>query len=202
MGWHLESRENDFARTLAAADKAIELGPDLADGYAARGYVRLLKTTDWSGAQADLARALALNPGNTDAIGSQGDLLATLGRLPEAIATLRRATELDPLSVHAAWRLAWFHLGAGHVEEARDIARRTLELFPEHAGTARTLGFALLLEGRLDEAQAAFHRSSSEPFREMGTALVEHARRTRARIAAGARPPHCDIGKGIDVSDR
>jgi TolB-like protein/cytochrome c-type biogenesis protein CcmH/NrfG len=176
VGWHLESRENDFARTLAAADKAIELGPDLADGYAARGYVRVLKTTDWAGAQADLARALALSPGNADAIGSQGDLLSTLGRLPEAIAALRRATELDPLSVHAAWRLAWFHLGAGHVEEAREIARRTLELFPEHAHTARTLGFALLLEGSLDEAQAAFQRSTSEPFREMGTALVEHAR--------------------------
>ena len=176
VGWHLESRENDFARTLAAADKAIELGPDLADGYAARGNLRVLKTTDWAGAQADLARALALSPGNADAIGSQGDLLATLGRLPEAIAALRRAAELDPLSVHAAWRLAWFHLGAGHVEEAREIARRTLELFPEHAHTARTLGLALLLEGSLDEAQAAFQRSTSEPFREMGTALVEHAR--------------------------
>jgi len=34
----------------------------------------------------------------------------------------------------------------------------------------------LLLETRLDEAQAAFQRSSSEPFREMGTALVEQAR--------------------------
>jgi len=176
VGWHLDSRENDFARTLAAADKAIELGPDLADGYAARGYVRVLKTTDWAGARADLARAIALSPGNADAICSQGDLFATLGRLPEAIATLSRATELDPLSVQAWWRLAWYHLGAGHVEEAREIARRTLELFPEHSHAARTLGFALLLETRLDEAQAAFQRSSSEPFREMGTALVEHAR--------------------------
>jgi TolB-like protein/Flp pilus assembly protein TadD len=176
VGWHLDSRENDFARTLAAADKAIELGPDLADGYAARGYVRVLKTTDWAGARADLARALALSPGNAEAICSQGDLFATLGRLPEAIATLSRATELDPLSVQAWWRLAWYHLGAGHVEEAREIARRTLELFPEHSHAARTLGFAWLLEARLDEAQAAFQRSSSEPFREMGTALVEHAR--------------------------
>jgi len=163
VGWHLDSRENDFARTLAAADKAIELGPDLADGYAARGYVRVLKTTDWAGARADLARAIALSPGNADAICSQGDLFATLGRLPEAIATLSRATELDPLSVQAWWRLAWYHLGAGHVEEAREIARRTLELFPEHSHAARTLGFALLLETRLDEAQAAFQRSSSEP---------------------------------------
>jgi TolB-like protein/cytochrome c-type biogenesis protein CcmH/NrfG len=175
-GWHLESRENDFARTLAAADRAVELGPDLADGYAARGYVRVLKTTDWAGAQADLTRALELSPGNADAIGSQGDLLATLGRLPESIATLRRAAELDPLSVQAWWRLAWIHLGAGHVEEAREIARRTLELFPEHAHAARTLGFALLLQGHLDEAQDAFQRSTSEPFREMGAALVEHAR--------------------------
>src|SRR5207237_3581329 len=55
-------------------------------------------------------------------------------------------------------------------------ASAMLQLFPEHAHAARTLGFTLLVMGRLDEAQAAFQRSSIPAFREMGVALVEQAR--------------------------
>ena len=177
VGWHLAGRQQDVARALAAADKAVELAPNLPDGYVARGFLRgSVKIGDWAGARADLARALELSPGNSEALDSQGDLLATLGRLPEAIANLRKAAELDPLLPQTLWRLAYFHLGAGHVEEAREIASHALELFPEHGHTARTLGFALLLLGRLDEAEAAFQRSSFPAFRKMGTALVEHAR--------------------------
>jgi TolB-like protein/Tfp pilus assembly protein PilF len=175
-GWYFSSRQKDLARALAAADKAIELGPNLSEGYEARGFLRQTKTTDWSGAQADFARALELSPGNAEALVHQGELLATLGRLPEGLAALRRAVELDPLSPTARWMLALLHLGSGHLEEARTTAGRALELFPEHAHAARTLGFALLLEGRLDESRAAFQRSSIPAFGAMGTALVEHAR--------------------------
>ena len=45
-------------QALAAADKAVELAPDDADAYATRGYMRLRRTWDWSGAQADLEKAL------------------------------------------------------------------------------------------------------------------------------------------------
>lgn len=142
----------------------------------ARGFLRSVKIGDWEGARADLARALELSPGNSEALDTQGDLFATLGRLPEALANLRKAVELDPLSPQTLWRLAYYHLAAGHTEEAREMASHALELFPEHAHSARTLGFALLLLGRLDEAEAAFQRSTIPAFREMGTALVEHAR--------------------------
>lgn len=175
VGWYHDARQNDLERALAAADKAIALGPDLPDGYAARGFLRFNKTNNWTGAREDLARALALSPGNAEPMIDQGALFAALGRLPESIAILRKASELDPLS-EARWRLAFVHLGSGHLEEGRATAQHTLDLFPEHAHAARTLGFALLLENRLDEAQVAFQRSSIPAFREMGTALVEHAR--------------------------
>jgi tetratricopeptide (TPR) repeat protein len=174
-GWYLAGRQQDVARALDAADKAVELAPRLPDGYVARGFLRSVKTHEWAAARADFASALELGPGNSEALDAQGDLLATLGRLPEAIASLRKAAELDPLSPQTLWRLAYYHLAAGQAEEAREIASHALELFPQHAHTARTLGFALLLLGRLGEAQAAFDRSSLPAFRDMGTALVEHA---------------------------
>ncbi len=175
-GWHSAGRQQDVARALAAADKAVELAPGIPDGYVARGFLRSIKIGDWTGARSDLARALEFSPGNSEALDAQGDLFATLGRLPEAIANLRKATEIDPLSPDALWRLAYYHLVAGHKEESRGIAAHALELFPESGHSARTLGFASLLLGRLDEADAAFQRSSHPAFRDMGTAMVEHAR--------------------------
>ena len=50
-------------RALAAAEQAIARDPTLADGYAARGAVRI-ESWDWAGAQADLEKARALNPEN------------------------------------------------------------------------------------------------------------------------------------------
>jgi len=51
-------------RAFAAAEKAVALGPDLAEGYVARGLVRALAQWDWDGARSDLERALALGPEN------------------------------------------------------------------------------------------------------------------------------------------
>jgi TolB-like protein len=180
----LEDHRGNLARALATADKAIELGPDLPDGYTSRGFLRQVKTGDWKGAEGDFARALALRPGDVDATVYQGDLLATLGRLPEAIAVIQKALDMDPLSVEAWWRLALIQLGSGSLEQARETAKRTVELFPEHGHAGRTLGLVLLLEGRYDEAEAAFSRTRPH-FREMGVALVEHGRgnRTKSREA-------------------
>ena len=49
-----------LSKNLFAAEKAVALAPDLADGYVARGSIRTQMTWDWAGAQADLEKALAL----------------------------------------------------------------------------------------------------------------------------------------------
>jgi adenylate cyclase len=48
-----------YQPALAAADKAVALAPQAADGYTARAFLRSHLTQDWTGAQADLAKALA-----------------------------------------------------------------------------------------------------------------------------------------------
>ncbi len=50
-------------RAMDEAERAILVRPRLADGYAARGFLRGLRVPpDWEGAEADLGRALELNP--------------------------------------------------------------------------------------------------------------------------------------------
>jgi tetratricopeptide (TPR) repeat protein len=83
---------------LEPAETAIRLAPDLADGYVARGEVRITFRLDVPGGRADLEKALALNPSDSIVQITFGRLMIALGRLPDAIAAARKATELDPLT--------------------------------------------------------------------------------------------------------
>ena len=89
-------------RQAEAAAKAVVLAPDQGYGYAARGDLRYTFARDWTGAQADFEKALAFDPANAAVQRGYGLLLASLGRLPEALAATRKAAELDPLS-SSAW---------------------------------------------------------------------------------------------------
>jgi serine/threonine protein kinase/tetratricopeptide (TPR) repeat protein len=161
-------------QALAAADKAVELAPDEADTYAARGYMRLRRTWDWSGAQADFEKALSLDPANSTLQWRYSMLLHAFGRQPEAIAAAKKATELDPLSA-AAWTI----LG-GYLTENRQFAaahkalRRALEIQPESPIALAFLGGLQLDEGKATEALSTFRQVSAEDARLYGVARAEH----------------------------
>jgi len=166
---------SEWPRALAAAEKAIALSPNRADGYFARGLLRQGALQDWAGARADLERARSLNPGSPGILLYHASLLAALGRLPEAIIALQEAAVIDPLSADIPVWLSAVYLGTGQVALAEAAATRALEISPEHGRAARNLGFALALQDRLPEARAAFRRSTNRIFVRMGDVMVEHA---------------------------
>ncbi len=163
-------------RALAAADRAIALAPGMAAGYATRGSLRTTMTWDWSGAKEDLLRALERNPLDGEALAGWGAVQASLGHLPEGIASLRKAIDVDPLAPEYLAYLSFLLIGAGRLDEAREAASRSVEIDPEYSPGPRNLGIALLLAGRLDESAAAFARCLTRGSRLLGVALVEHAR--------------------------
>jgi len=118
-------------RAMVAADRAVALAPDLAEASATRGKARSWIAWDWTGARADLERAVRLNPGDALVQQQYSALLASLGRLPEAINAGRRATELDPLRGNA-WQLLgyWYNLN-GQFDVAGPALDRALELNPD-----------------------------------------------------------------------
>ena len=163
-------------RAADSADKAIELAPDEAEGYAARGYLRTNFSWDWIGAQADFTRARTLNPVDGEVQRRYGGLLGSLGRLPEAIAALKKATVLDPLS-----NLAWLDLGyyltySGDYWAAHEALRRALEIQPDDPYGQYCLGRLQLLEGKGLEAVATFNKlaGTDRTFYLQGVALAEH----------------------------
>jgi tetratricopeptide (TPR) repeat protein len=162
-------------RAVAAAEKAIALGPDLSDGYLARGFVRVPIHWDWEGARADFARALALNPDNPEALMEySATVLRALGQLSEAATLTRKAAELDPLNARV-WSILGTTLAMSHqLGAAREAFNRSLELSPQQSFTPYNMSLTFLYEDQPAAALAASQRSPFEIYRLAGAAEAHH----------------------------
>jgi tetratricopeptide (TPR) repeat protein len=161
-------------KALAAADKAIALDPNLADGYWARGNLRASVTWDWAGARSDFQKAVALNPGDARILQGYGSLLASLGQLPEAIETTRKAAEAEPVLFSVWQALGYYQESAGQLDEARQSQERALALKPGFPFVHFRLGAIALQDHQPKAAAAAFAASGYEPLQLLGASLAEH----------------------------
>ena len=155
--------------------RAVELAPELSEAYAARAFFRVNLRQDWAGGRADMERALELNPGDPEVMWRFArTVLGPIGRVEEAIALARRASQLDPIS-HAPWStLAALYLALERLELARSAALRSLELWPEQDSAPIYLATAELLEHRPEAAIAAAHRSAEKVFHLQFEAAAYH----------------------------
>jgi len=133
-----------------AVNRAAELAPDLPDVLAARAGLRLADW-DWTGAKADLNRALEIDPENAEAILWMAEYLAWMGRLPEVVTWDRRRVEKEPISSSA-----WNNLGVDYwylsrFGEAESAFSRAEEVDPS-LKLAVNRGMLLLSAGRPGEA--------------------------------------------------
>ncbi|HEX6899959.1 MAG TPA: winged helix-turn-helix domain-containing protein [Thermoanaerobaculia bacterium] len=121
--------EQDIDLAEAAARRALELDPQSADAYAVLGSAHLLRH-DWKEGGRELRKALALNPGLTDAHHWYAFWLSFQGRHDEAISSIERAIDLDPASMLVGSDYAWVYYLARRYEDAIRRSRDTLALIP------------------------------------------------------------------------
>jgi len=151
--------EEAFRRAKAAVAQALELDDGLAEAHAMLGQLKFVCDYDWAGAEAELKRALELNPNSGDTYDVYGLMLSALERYDEAIEAQRRAHELDP--IHHRMDIATTYLRAGRYDEALTAVSRVLELDPHFALAHATLAWVHLLSGRQDQGLAALERALS-----------------------------------------
>jgi TolB-like protein/Flp pilus assembly protein TadD len=164
-----------YESALADAEKAVALAPGLAAGYSARGFVRAVYRLDFAGGQADLDKAVALNPGDAWVLHRSAILLGILGNLPEAIVRDEQALALDPLSAEICMRLAFFLVADQQLARARPLYERALAIAPHFILPRFHLGELELLEGQPERALASFHQTKEEVFRLSGQAKAEYS---------------------------
>jgi TolB-like protein/Tfp pilus assembly protein PilF len=164
-----------LTRATAAAERAITLAPQAADGYYARADLRSIFLWDWLGAHADYSRALAIDPNNSDTLYGYSDLLGTEGKIPEALAQIDKAIRIDPLVGTFYSLRARLLLDSGDLAAARDAYQQLLRLNPAHPHANVDLAIIELLSGRPEQALALLQRPAAPGWRLMGSAMVEHS---------------------------
>ena len=162
-----------IADSRADAEKAVALGPEEPEGYTTRGYIRSNWGWDWAGAQADYEKALALDAAYADAKRRYVGLLASVGRLPEAVVQGKRATELDPLNADAWWGLAVALDATGNRPGALEAIHRALEIQPGDSYSMYWLGVIQLTGGQPAVALETFRKVDLGGFRLTGIAMAE-----------------------------
>jgi len=151
----------------AAAQKALELDPTLAEPHSTLGQI-LYYAFDFSQSKKEFERAIALDP--NDATAHQwfgnGPLIVT-GEFDRAIAEGKRAVELDPLSLVINTDLAVSYTMARRYSEVIEQFNKILAMDPRFYYARWTFGLALQFDGQLPEAIAQYKKAAEltdDPF--------------------------------------
>ena len=159
----------------AAAKRALELNPDLAEAHASMGMILESFEWDWEGAEREHRRALELDPENPNLQHRLGMHLLYRGRFDEAAARFQEARRIDPLSplLQVAKGLpAHF---ARRPEEAIAAFRHAVTLTPAFLIGHLMLGLALVERGKLEEAVASFEKGLAIAETPDALAMLGHA---------------------------
>ncbi len=123
--------KESFPEAKAAATKALVLDPNLAEAHAALGLVKSHYDFDFPGAQREFLKAIELNSNYANAhLFYAGAYFTPMGQHGEAIAQVKKALEVDPLSSSLNNYMGMTYVLAGDHEAALRQYQRTIELDP------------------------------------------------------------------------
>jgi adenylate cyclase len=144
-----------FAKARTAAEKAIELDPNLADAHLALANVQISHDWDWDGAEESLNRANSLRPGDPDIVAEIALLKRIRGDRNSAFEDVERALAQDPLN-HS---LSRFRIGMlsrmGRLDEALAKAEFLANARPDSGAVHHTIANIYIQRG--DFRQALVH---------------------------------------------
>jgi tetratricopeptide (TPR) repeat protein len=141
-----------YPMAKAAALRALKIDPTLGDAHVSLGLVEASYDWDWAGAEDAFLKAIELRPGYANAHHWYALHLATVGRFDQAIAEIKRAKELDPLSPSIAANVGSVYVSARRYQEATAAIRETIEMHPQFPAAHWYLGVVLLVTDACAEA--------------------------------------------------
>ena len=145
-------QQQAVADAKAAAGKALELDPELAEPHVTLSQISLMDSWDWETARTEIKKALELNPGSSAARHWYGFLLAYQGKAAEARKEIVQARDSDPLSPILQNNVGWTYYIEGDYEHARQELLQTEKANPDFSQTRLGLGSIYLHDGESQKA--------------------------------------------------
>src|SRR5207248_3875931 len=146
-------------KAKAAAIKALQLDSTLGEAHNSLAFCLDGFDWDFESAEKEFRRAIILNPAYASAHHWYAWHLALVGRKTEAIAEMRKAENLDPLSLIINADLAELLVIAHFYDESIQQSRKTIEMDPNFALAHNQLAQAYLQKHLLDEAVAELQKA-------------------------------------------
>jgi len=143
---------DEMPKAKAAAQKAVDADPTLAEAYTSRAFVRLAYDWDWFGAQSDFQTALKLNPKYPTAHQWYASYLMQMGKFSLAKAEIEEAHKLDPLSPIISSNTGLYSYYEHNYDDAIGKYKVTLQSDPDFWVARHYLALAYVQKGMYDEA--------------------------------------------------
>jgi len=152
------SSEEGIPRARSAVQRALALDDSLAETHAALGRLKFYYEWDYPTAEREFRRAIELNPNYATAHLWYAEFLRAMGRHGEAQAEVKRARELDPLSLIISTSIGVTYFFARQYIPAIEQYRKTLEIDPNYLSAISWLGMAYEQTGQYQEAITTFQK--------------------------------------------
>jgi TolB-like protein/DNA-binding winged helix-turn-helix (wHTH) protein/tetratricopeptide (TPR) repeat protein len=179
---------SSLAKSTAAARRALDLDDGSAEAHATLGMIAVNTDPDWKTSDVEFRRALELDPNDVTAHQGLAFFLLFAGRGEEAVAEIRLARQLDPLSAGISSSEGHILYATRHFDEARASLRRSIELAPESGRPYATLALLELESGNpaeaLKEARVGLELNVDDPaiMGEAGYVLARTGQAPEARM--------------------
>ncbi|MGA9774073.1 MAG: protein kinase [Blastocatellia bacterium] len=180
-----------FLRAKATAMMALKLDENLAEARASLAHIRFWYEWDWLGTEREFKQSIELNPGYATAHLWYSLYLAAMDRMPEAVVEVKRAQELDPLSLVINFNVARVLYFAREFDEAMDQCLKALEMYPNFPVGYRRLGQIYEQKEMYAEAITELERAlalapdDTETMSVMAHVYAAWGRKTDAEVSLG-----------------
>jgi TolB-like protein/Tfp pilus assembly protein PilF len=184
-------RPQAMEKARAAAQKALAMDDSQAEAHTSLAFVEMHYDWDWPAAEKEFLRALQLNPGYATAHHWYAYFLISQDRKDDAVREIRRAQELDPLSLIITRDVGEILYFSRRYDEAIEQCRQTLERDPDFYLAHMLLGSAYQRKKAYPDMIREFHLADDGSQHQawalsslgLGEATLHHDRETRRILA-------------------
>lgn len=143
---------DEMPKAKAAAQRAVDADPTLAEAYTSRAFVKLAFDWDWAGAEGDFQQALKLNPKYPTAHQWYASYLMQMGQFERAKKEIEEAHTLDPLSPIISSNAGLYSYYEHNYDDAVSKYKLTLQTDPDFWVARHYLALAYVQKGMYTEA--------------------------------------------------